>query len=139
MEHPRRVTYAPGVLAVAVGGTRSATPFRGERGVQHQHHDHHSRELRTGHPIFDIGDDAGAVVFFTTPELRWQEIEIYPADMPDAKTHTEVTERLVVGTIIYTGIFPPLPIGDYTVCRPPERAGEIIKVVSGRVTEVDWR
>lgn len=107
--------------------------------MQHQHHEHHSREVRTGHPIFDIGDDTGAVIFYTTPELRWQEIEIAPVDSPDAKTHTEVTERQVADTIIYTGVFPPLPIGEYRVCRPEPRVNERLTVFSGLVTEIDWR
>lgn len=111
----------------------------GAEAVQHPHDEHHSRHVRTGNVVFDIGNDVGAVVFYTNAELRWQEIEIHPADSPDAKTHTEVTERLVAGTIIYTGVFPPLPIGEYHVCRPEPKADQRFTVVSGQVTEVDWR
>jgi len=59
--------------------------------------------------------------------------------MSPAKTHTEVLERLVAGTIIYTGVFPPLPIGNDRVCRPELRANEYLTVFSGQVTEIDWR
>lgn len=99
----------------------------------------HSREIRTGHPILDIGDDMGGVIFFTPPELRWQEIEIVALATPEAKTHTEVTERLAGSAITCTGVFPPVPIGDYRVCRPASRAGEAFTVVSGQVTQIDWR
>jgi hypothetical protein len=95
--------------------------------------------VRTGHPLLDIGDDSGAVIFYTTAELCWQEIEIAPADQPQAKTHTEVTERLIGSRIIYTGVFPPLPVGDYMIVRPASRAEQHFGVAAGQVTEIDWR
>ena len=110
-----------------------------EAGAHHHRYGQHARGVRTGHPILDIGDDAGAVVFYTSPELCWQEVEIAPADLPEAKTHTDVTERLVAGTIIYTGVFPPLPAGDYRVCRPESRTNQRFTIAPGQVTEVDWR
>jgi len=101
--------------------------------------EHHSQRVRTQDVVLDIGDDAGALIFHTPPELRGAEIEICPVTEPENKTHTEVVARLLQGTTIFTGVFPPLPIGDYHVCRPRERAGQVIKVASGQVTEVDWR
>jgi hypothetical protein len=62
--------------------------------------EHHSQTVRTGHPVLDIGDDVGGVIFFTPQALCWQEIEIAPIDGPDQKTHTEATERLATGTVI---------------------------------------
>ncbi len=100
--------------------------------------DQHSREVRTGHPVLDIGDDSGAVIFYTAPELLWREIEIAPAHQPGAATHTEVTERLVAGRLIYTGVFPPLPVGTYRICRPAFRRNETFNVVAGQVTEIHW-
>ena len=99
----------------------------------------HTREMRTGHPVLDIGDETGGVIFLTPSELCWQEVEIAANDRPDVKTHTDVTERLLADGIIYTGVFPPLPTGEYHVCRPIARAGERFSITSGRVTQIDWR
>ena len=109
--------------------------------VQPDHHhqgEHHSREVRTGEVVLDIGDGAGGLVFTTCGDLCWQEIEIAPAEQPELQTHTEVTERLIAGKLIYTGVFPPLPAGDYRVCRPEARADERFTIVSGQVTQIDW-
>jgi hypothetical protein len=106
--------------------------------LEPDHREHHSTEVRTGNVVLDIGDGAGGLVFYTSVHLRWQEIEIAPVEMPERKTHTEVTERLVAGKILYTGVFPPLPVGDYRVCRPEVRANERFTIVSGQVTQIDW-
>lgn len=66
-------------------------------------------------------------------------IEIIPTDTPTTRTHTEVTQRLLAGNIIYTGVFPPLPLGEYRVSRPEMRRNERFSIAAGHVTQIDWR
>lgn len=96
-------------------------------------------QIQTESVVLDIGDDAGGLIFYTGGDLRGCEIEVAPAAYPDFKTHTQVSERLVQGRTLFAGVFPPIALGDYLVCRPPERAGQAFTVSSGHVTEIDWR
>jgi hypothetical protein len=102
--------------------------------------ENHVQRVHTEQIVLDIGDDMGGLIFYTTPELISSEIEVAPVAAPQFKTHTDVAERLVNGrTTIYAGVFPPIAVGDYTVCCPAERQGQLFSVTSGHVTEIDWR
>lgn len=97
------------------------------------------QRVHTEQIVLDIGDDMGGLIFYTQPELLGAEIEVAPAGSPDFRTHTDVSERILNGKTVYTGVFPPIAVGDYRVCRPTARAGQSFSVTSGEVTEIDWR
>lgn len=99
----------------------------------------HVTRVHTENVVLDIGEGAGSLIVYVGKELLGQEVEIAPRNDLSAKTHTDVAERIVNGATIFTAVFPPLPVGDYNVCRPTDRAGEELSVSSGRVTELDWR
>jgi hypothetical protein len=104
-----------------------------------EHHHHHAGGIHTGQVVLDIGDDMGGLIVYTDADLHGQEIEVFPRTRPELLTHTDVHQRVLGGQTIFTAVFTPLPIGEYEVARPPERAGQSIAIVSGTVTEIDWR
>jgi len=99
----------------------------------------HVQRVHTQEVVLDIGDGMGAVVFHTLGHLHGHEIEVIQLDEHATKIHCEVDERSLNGRTVFAGVFPPLPAGDYRVCRPQPRANERFTVVSGQVTEIDWR
>src|SRR5437867_12719692 len=100
---------------------------------RHEHEHVHSREV-----VLDIGEDHGGLVVYTRADLREQEIEVFPVAEHTRLTHTDVHERLFNAQTIFTAVFTPLPVGEYQVSRPVERAGDPITISPGSVTELDW-
>lgn len=85
--------------------------------------------------VVDIGGDIGALVVNTTADLDMVEIHICPVGT-GARTHTVVRARhLPSGGVVFAGVFPSLPAGDYTLLAPVEK---VAHVDGGAVTEVSW-
>jgi hypothetical protein len=95
--------------------------------------------VHRGEVVLDIGEDRGGLVVYTRADRRGQEIEVFPVAEPTRLTHTDVHERIFNGQTIFTAVFTPLPIGEYRVSRPTNRAGHPITISPGTVTELDWR
>lgn len=93
--------------------------------------------VHTGHAVLDIGEDIGALIVYTGPELRGREIEVTPKG-GSRRTHTDVLERSVGGRRVFAALFLALPEGDYDLWRRQARTGEA-RVTGGAVAEVDWR
>jgi len=90
--------------------------------------------------VLDIGDDAGALVVYTPPDMKDEEVEIsWDGARPPRKVHTGVVERPLNGKPVCTAVFPSLQAGTYTLWRPdpPPMAG--FEIQPGKVTELDWR
>jgi hypothetical protein len=102
------------------------------------HHHHSPPRVHTENVVLDIGEDMGGLVFYAPPELHRQEIEVLWQAGHAPKIHCEVDERIVNGRTIFAGVFPPVPAGEYLVCRPEVRAGEHFTVMAGHVQEIDW-
>src|SRR5919202_5337785 len=67
--------------------------------------------------VLDIGQDIGALIVYTGPELRGREIEISPKGNAARRTHMEVLERTVTGQTVWAAVFPALSAGDYSLWR----------------------
>ncbi len=91
----------------------------------------------TGHVVLDIGQDIGALVVYTRPELCGREIEVSPKGNAARRTHTEVLERRANGRAIYAAVFPTLVAGDYSLWRDV-LTDEDVTIAGGAVAEVDW-
>ena len=102
------------------------------------HHHHSPQRVHTEAVVLDIGDTMGGLVFYAQRDLRGHEIEVLRRAQDAEKIHCEVDERILNGRTIYTGVFPPLPAGDYEVCRPERHAGERFTVAPGGVQEIEW-
>jgi hypothetical protein len=88
--------------------------------------------------LLDIGQDIGALLVYTSPELRGREIEVNPTGNAARRTHTEVLERTANGRSIWAAVFAALPAGDYSLWRDV-LTDETVTIGGGSVTEVDWR
>ena len=93
---------------------------------------------RMGSAVLDIGEDVGALVIYTGPELRSREFEVSPKDRDAYRVHTAVLERLVNGRSLFAALFLALPSGQYLIwCKSP--AANEVTVAGGQVAELDWR
>lgn len=104
------------------------------------HHDHHDAgQARTQAAVVDIGEDVGALVLYTSPDLRGQEIEVSPKDNPAWRTHTAILERKFNGQIIYAGLYMSLEAGDYIIWKNETEPGGEVTIKGGEIAQVDWR
>ncbi len=85
----------------------------------------------------DIGEGVGALVIYTTEQLRGKEIQVsLKGDTRARLTHTAVWERRFNGRVAFAGVYPSLPEGDYIIWVHPSRE---VSIVGGQVAEVDLR
>jgi len=94
------------------------------------------------HPEFvvlDIGDDVGALIIHTDPEMHGVEIEISPHDDDDARSHKQVLERSAGGRPEFTAVFDGLSEGAYTLWVEGTARARGVAVDGGRVGRLDWR
>jgi hypothetical protein len=107
-----------------------------------------SRQVRSRRQIhiddvrLGINRQRGAMVIYTGKRLRGSTIGLckgFHSDPVDVVEATNVVERTVNGVEVFTGIFPALEPGQYTVfCKQPKNVS-IISVYANDLAEVDWR
>jgi hypothetical protein len=92
-----------------------------------------------GSVVLDIGADTGALILHTPADLLGREIDVTPADAPDAHgTHSLVRERHVSGTTTYAAVYPGLPAGDYIIWRDRATPAGTVTITGGQVTRHQW-
>jgi hypothetical protein len=94
------------------------------------------------HPEFvvlEIGDDVGALILRTDPEMHGKEIEISPAEDDGLRSHKEVLERSLDGYPAFTAVFDGLRGGAYTLWAPGRDPVRGVTVSGGEITQLDWR
>lgn len=90
--------------------------------------------------VLDIGEGAGALVVYTPPALKDEEVEIsFDDGAPPHKVHTGVIERTLNGRPVCAAVFPSLRAGRYKLWRPAPAPQAGFLVSPGEVTELDWR
>ena len=89
-----------------------------------------------GTVLLDIGDGVGALVVHAPAALNGLEVEIARRGETHAFVHTEVRERRLPEGVVYAGVFPQLPEGDYTVLAVAVQPHPDVTIRSGCVTEV---
>lgn len=88
--------------------------------------------------VVDIGGDIGALVVMTSEALDGAEIEICPL-VSRVRTHTVVRARQTpVGGVVYAGVFPSLPAGDYLLLAWGPMPELPVSVNGGAVTQISW-
>lgn len=95
--------------------------------------------VHTEPAVLDIGDDVGALVLYTMGEFRGKEIEVSPKGRDADRVHTAIWGREANGRVVYAGIYPALPAGDYIIWRDETTPGGEVTIVGGAIAEVDWR
>ncbi len=98
-----------------------------------------SNRVHTEHAVLDIGEGVGALIIYTGPELRGQEIEVSPRGNDLRRTHTAVLERKIGNSHGYAALFLALAAGDYTIWGNDTGPVDTVTIPSGQVAEVDWR
>src|ERR1700730_12131194 len=89
------------------------------------------------HVVLDIGEGIGALVIYTGEKLRGKEIQVSLKGNQYARlTHTAVWERRFNGRVVFAGVYPALPEGDYIIWTHPSTE---VTIVGGQVAEVDLR
>lgn len=88
------------------------------------------------HTVLDIGENIGALLIYTSEELRGKEIEVSLKGNDAKRVHTTVWERSVNGRTVFAGIYPSLPAGDYIIWTNPSSE---VSIIGGQVAEVDLR
>src|SRR5436305_188084 len=93
--------------------------------------------IHTEPAVLDIGEDIGALVIYTGNEFRGKEIQVSLKGTNAARmVHTAVWERRFNGRVVFAGIYPSLPVGNYIIWTHPSRE---VTIVGGSVAEVDLR
>jgi hypothetical protein len=93
--------------------------------------------IHTEHAVLDVGEDIGALVIYTREEFRGKEIQVSLKGTNSARlVHTAVWERRFDGRVVFAGLYPSLPAGDYIIWTHPSSE---VTIISGRVVEVDLR
>jgi hypothetical protein len=90
-----------------------------------------------GTVVLDIGADTGALVLHTPAELDGHEIEISRAGS-SARTHSQVRQRHVGGTVHYAAVYPGLHAGDYVLWRDSGAPAMTVTITGGQVTSAHW-
>jgi hypothetical protein len=89
--------------------------------------------------VLDIGDDIGALVIYTRPELHGCEIAVSPVADLAQRIHTDVLERQVNGSTRYAALFLALPAGDYTIWSADPTVPRAVTITGSVVAELDWQ
>jgi hypothetical protein len=87
--------------------------------------------------VLDIGAGTGALVLNTAAGLDGHEIEISPCG-GGPRTHSQVRQRHIGGTVRYAAVYPGLQAGDYVLWRDPGTPGMTVTIAGGQVTSADW-
>jgi len=105
--------------------------------VAHTHHEaSYWTRRHTESVVLDIGDDVGALILYTRPQLHTREIEVSPLGSgKDARrVHSAVLERSIGGRSVFAAVYPELQAGEYQVwCDGSPR----VTITAGTVAELD--
>ena len=108
--------------------------------MKHAHpHENYSGRTHPEFVVLDIGDDVGALIVHTDPDMHGVEVEISAAGKDRDRSHKEVLERSMDGQPAFTAVFDGLDVGTYTLWSSDEAVTRGVEVRGGVITEVDWR
>ena len=102
-------------------------------------HHHYADRKHPEYVVLEIGEDVGALILETGPELHGKEIEISPAGADESRTHKEVLERANGEGPAFTAVFDQLPGGVYTLWSENVARQREVVVEGGQISHLDWR
>ena len=102
-------------------------------------HEHYAARKHPEFVVLDIGEDLGALIIHTDPELHGVEVEISPADHDEERSHKEVLERAIDGRPAFTAVFDKIPAGRYTLWVNDQPWAREVAVDGSKIAELDWR
>lgn len=84
----------------------------------------------------------GALIIYTRKQLRGTTINLshgFDTEHSEACAATNVVERKIDDCTVFTGVFPLLEPGNYTVYTNTRQFLSKVTVSPGYITEIDWR
>jgi hypothetical protein len=91
------------------------------------------------HVVLELGDELGALIIHTDPDLLGVEVEISPAADDASRTHKEVLERLSAAGSNYVLVFDGVVDGVYSLWIDGRARSRGVRVRGGEIAELDWR
>lgn len=88
--------------------------------------------------VMEVGDGVGALVVYTPDTLAGIEIELARRGDDHQFVHTEVRERQLPEGVIFAGVFPAVPSGEYTLLPVAALPALDVRIEGGRVAQLTW-
>ena len=101
--------------------------------------EHYADRIHAETVVLDIGQDVGALIIYTKPEMHGCEIEVSPRGSAVARTHVQVLERRIKDRPVFAAVFPGLRADVYDIWEDATEASGCVAIAGGRVATVDWR
>jgi hypothetical protein len=114
----------------------------GDHNHGHRDHEHVKDYSSRKHPEFvvlDIGEDVGALIVHTEPDMHGVEIEISRVGEDRCRSHKQVLERDIDHQPAFTAVFDGLAAGAYTLWVHGMARARGVSVEACAVAELDWR
>ena len=101
--------------------------------------ENHSARPHPEHVVLEIGDDLGALIVYTDPDLHGTEIEISRRGEDERRSHKDVLERSRSGAPSFAAVFDRVEQGSYTLWLDGSPRARDVTIRGGAVTELDWK
>jgi hypothetical protein len=101
-------------------------------------HEHYAARSHPEFVVLEIGDDLGALIVHTGPDMHGVEVEISPSGDDSQRSHKQVLERFSGGRSAHTLVFDQLPAGGYTLWAGSEAKVRDVVVRAGEIAECHW-
>jgi hypothetical protein len=101
-------------------------------------HEHYASRPHPEFVVLEIGDELGALIVHTGPEMHGVEVEISPAEDDDQRSHKQVLERFAGDRSTHTLVFDQLPAGHYTLWSGDVAKVRDVVVRPGEVAQCRW-
>jgi hypothetical protein len=101
--------------------------------------ENHAARSHPEHVVLEIGDEIGALIVYTDPDLHGAEIEISHRGEDAQREHKDVLERSRDGHAAFAAVFDRLQEGVYSLWVDDIPRARNVVVHGGAVAELDWR
>jgi hypothetical protein len=98
---------------------------------------HQTGPTGPGSVVLELGENIGALILATPPDLSGREIEISPCG-GGPRTHSLVRERYTASRTSYAAVYPVLSAGEYTVWREDGTPAGRVTIRGGQATHFRW-
>lgn len=100
-------------------------------------HQHLTGPTGPGSVVLELGENIGALILATPPDLAGLEIEISPRE-GGPRTHSLVRERRTPRGTSYAAVYPALSAGEYTVWREDGSPAGQVTIRGGQASHFHW-
>jgi hypothetical protein len=101
--------------------------------------ENHAGRSHPEHVVLEIGEELGALVVYTDPDLHGAEVEISRRGEDARREHKDVLERAHDGRPAFAAVFDRLEEGVYNLWVDDIPRARNVEIRGGAVAELDWR